>query len=232
MAKPKKPSRKELLKSPDEFLTLSARAAIFVREHSKQFQYIGAAVLAAILVYLGINTYLDYIHKKGQNAYNVAYYNLVKDMNLKGDEKDLKKSEALFKKVMDKYGLSKVSRLAPPQMAYLKYREKKYDEAISLYQKFLNEIPHNTPYQALARLALAACYEEKGELEKAIETLNAVMSGAEDLFKEQAMLSLARIYRLLNQNEKAKAVLEEFVDKYKTSPFFPMAKARLGDIES
>jgi hypothetical protein len=41
------------------------------------------------------------------------------------------------------------------------------------------------------------------------------------------MLNLERLYRLDNQPEKARDILEKFIEDYKTSPFLPMAKARL-----
>jgi len=78
----------------------------------------------------------------------------------------VKKSEELFKKVITDHGLSKASRLAPPQIAHLKFLEKKYDEAIQLYQAYLKEVPENTVYHSLALMALAAGYEGQGDFEK------------------------------------------------------------------
>lgn len=231
MAK-KKVTRKQLLKEPDEFLTFSARATFFVREHSRQFTYLGVAVAASLLIYLGINTFMGYVNKKGQTTYNMAYEILAEGMGPDLDPEDLEQSAELFQKVIDKYGMSKVSRLALPELAYIKMVEKKYDEAISLYQEFLNQVPDNTPYQSLAQIALAACYEAKGEFERAIEILSQIVDGENDLFKEQAMLSLARVYRLANQNDKSKAVLKEFIEKFKTSPFLPIAKAHLDEYHS
>jgi tetratricopeptide (TPR) repeat protein len=129
--------------------------------------------------------------------------------------------------VQDKYGLSKANRLATPQLAYLKLQEKKYDEAISLYQKFSEQVSDNPTYQSMTRMALATCYEAKGEFEKAIEALSRVMAGPNDFFKEQAMFSLARVYRLNQQEEKSKEVFKEFVEKFESSPLLPLAKAHL-----
>ena len=226
MAK-KKVTRKALLKEPDEFLTLSARAAIFVREHSQQFTYLGVAVAAAILIYLGINTFMGHINKKAQTAYNTAFYALAKNTDPETAPKELKESAELFQQVIDKYGLSKVSRLALPELAYLKVLEKKYDEAIPLYERFLNEVSDNAPYQSLARLALAACYEAKGDMENAIQTLNQITAGPNALFKEEAMLSLARVYRLADQKDKSKEILQEFIENYENSPHLPLAKTHL-----
>jgi len=223
----KKVTRKELLKAPDEFMTLSARAVLFVKEHSKQFEYLGMAIAAIVVIYLGANTYLKYINKKGQNVYNTAYSALSKNMAPNMNQEELKRSEELFKEVIERYGLSKVSKLALPELAYLKFLDKKYDEAISLYQKFLNEVPDKATYQSMARMALAACYEQKGEFKMAIETLEKIMSGPDDLFKEQAMLNLSRVYRLAYQEEKSKKILKEFINTYGNSPFLPLAKAHV-----
>ena len=226
MAK-KKVTRKELLKAPDEFLTFSARAVIFINEHSRQFAYLGVAVVAIALIYLGIHTYMRHINKKGQNTYNKAYYTLVKNMGPDANQKDLKQSEELFEQVKNRYGISKTARLALPELAYLKFIEKKYDEAITLYKEFLRKASDNIPYQSLARIALAACYEAKGDFNSAIEALNRVIAGPDDFFKEQAMLSLSRIYRLSHHEEKSREILKEFVTKYTSSPFLPLAKAHL-----
>jgi hypothetical protein len=48
-----------------------------------------------------------------------------------------------------------------------------------------------------------------------------------DPFKEAAMLSLARLFRLDNKPEKARETLKAFVEKHKDSPFLSMAKAHL-----
>jgi len=231
MAK-KKVTRKQLLKEPDEFLTFSGRAALFIREHSRPFTYLGVAVAAGLIIYLGMTTFKGYMDKKGQTTYNTAYYILTENAGPEKDAEALKESAELFQKVIDKYGMSKVSRLALPELAYLRMAEKKYDEAIGLYLEFLGKVPAHSPYQSLARLALAACYEAKGELQSAIASLSQVVDGPNDFFKEQAMLSLARVYRLDNQKDKSKKILEEFLEKFKSSPFLPMAKAHLAEYHS
>ena len=223
----KKLSRKELLKGPDEFLTFSERAVIFVKEHSRQFQYVGIAVVVVLLAYLGINGYLKYVNKKGQQAYNRAYYTLIKDQDGDADQEALRKSQELFQAVIDDYGMSKVSRLASPEMANLKFREKKYDEAIAFYKAYLKEVPAGSPYEALGKLALSACHEEKGDFPAAVGLLKEIHSKSEDFFKEQAMLNLARLYTLLKEEAKSKAILGEFIGKYKDSSFMPLAKALL-----
>ena len=225
----KKIRRKELLKKQDEFMTLSEKAALFVREHGRVFKGGVTVLVAALLIYLGVTSYTRYIDKKGQTAYDKAYQEVVNSVTQTPEKRDLKKAEGLFEDVIKDYGSSKISLLARPQLAYLQFQEKKYDEALSLYQAFLKEKPP-AEYRDMARLAIAACYEAKGDYAKAIETLQEVTSMPSSLFREEAMFSLARVYRLANQNEKAKETLEKYVEAYQNSPFLPLAKAYLAEL--
>lgn len=223
----KKTTRKELLKGTDEFLSLSSKAVNFITTHLRELKYAGFVIAILVVAYLGVTTYLRYVNKNGQNAYNTAYQTLTKEMKPDANPDNLRKSEELFNKVTDDYGLSKVARLALPQIAYLKFLDKKYDEAIVLYRKFLDKVSGNTEYELMTNLALAACFEAKGDLKTAMETLIPVVEIPDNSFREPAMLSLARLYRLDNKPEKAREILNEFVEQHADSPLLPFAKAQL-----
>lgn len=226
MAK-KKITRKELLKGTDEFLSFSSKAVNFISIHMRELKIVGLAIAILAGAFLGLTTYLRHVNKNGQNAYNTAYHSLAKEMKPDANPDNLRKSEELFRKVTDEYGLSKAARLALPQIAYLKFLDKKYDEAIVLYQKFFDKVSGNTEYESMANLALAACFEAKGDLKAAIETLIPVVKTPDNSFREAAKLSLARLYRLDHKPEKAKEILKEFAQEYTDSPFLPLAKAHL-----
>jgi predicted negative regulator of RcsB-dependent stress response len=219
-----KVSRKELLKKPDEFLSLSTRAIIFVKEHSRLFSYIGIVAACLVLLFIGVRGYVRHIEKKGQATYSMAYHLLAENTGDKTDTEDLQEPEELFRQVVDDYGLSKAARLALPELGYLNFLEEKYDTAIFRYQEFLKKVS-NEPYPSLSKIALAVCYEEKGEYDRAIQLLDQIRSGPDDFFKEQAMLSMARIFRLTGKKERSNEILKEFVNKFQSSPFLPIAKA-------
>jgi predicted negative regulator of RcsB-dependent stress response len=222
-----KVSRKDILKKPDEFITESTRAIIFAREHSSLFKAIGIAVIVLVLIYLGATTYMRQINKKGQEAFNAAYYSVSKKMGPGLDKETLTEAEDLFKKVTEDYGRSKAALLALPEMAYIKFMKQDYSAAVDLYRRFQDGISEDDPYQSLTNLALSVCFEENGEMDNAIKTLEQITSGQDDFFKEQAMLNLARIYGSADQEEKSQKILNDFVEKYPSSPFLALAKARL-----
>jgi predicted negative regulator of RcsB-dependent stress response len=219
-------SRKELLKTEDEFITLSSKMITLAKDHQRELKLIGVVLVCLVLIYLGINTYLRYINNRAQDAYNIAYYAISKNMDSRADKDSVKKSEELFNDVSKKYGISKAARLVLPELAYVNFLQQEYDEAISKYQEFLANAPDG-PYRSLAETAIAVCYEEKGDLDKALHTLEEISSGPNDFFKEQALLSMARIYRAKGQKEKSNEILNEFIKDFAGSQFLPLAKAYL-----
>ena len=228
MAK-KKTSRKELLKGPDEFLTFSARAAEFVRTHQQQLRYLGYAVLALVVAYFALQLWMGHVNKMGQMAYNAAEEDM-RAWIIKSDPdpEAMKKSGELFSAVIENHGMSNAAPLASALAAHVKFREKDYSQAITLYKNFLEEFSGDSQYETLGRLALASCYEASGDLKTALETLAPMVGEAVNSpFRETAMWHLARLYRLNNQPEKEAEILKAFVETYTDSPFLGMAKSRL-----
>ncbi|MBN2033466.1 MAG: tetratricopeptide repeat protein [Deltaproteobacteria bacterium] len=213
--------RKDLLKSPDEFLTLTERALNFVRDRARYFHFAGIAVAAVALVYIGVTTYLNYVDQKAQDAYFTAY------SEVREEKAELEKAEELFKKVAKEYRFSSVSKLVAPQIGYLKYGEKKYDEALAFYKTFVNQFSEGSPYHSLATLALAAVHEQKGEPDKGIDLLRDLSSIPGNVFMEQTLLSLGRLYQLTDQHEKAREIYKDFTGRFATSPFMAQVKAYL-----
>jgi len=222
-----KPTRKELLKSPDEFLTLSSRAVLFFKDHIRGLKIIGVTVAGLALIYVATYAYFRYVNNKGQEAYNTAYYSLRKGGRGGLEPDNLVRAEGLFKRVVEDYSLSKAARLALPQLAYAKFTSKRYDEAIALYTQFGKEVSGDPSYEFLTKLAVSKCYEGKGDLNSAVQTLHPLREQAGNPFREEALLALARLYRMDNRPEEEKRVLQEFIESYPDSPFAAEVKARL-----
>ena len=228
MAKKKKIKRKELLKEPDEFLTLSSRLFNWFTTHQKQLTYAGIVVAGLFVLYIGGYLYYRHINKVAQAKYNTAYEALADNIKPDFDPKAWEKTKKLFMEIVTKYSLSKVSRLALPQAAYAAYRQGSYEQAIKLYKKFLSKMSNETNYQMMAQMALASCYEEKKDYSKAAQLLEPISQEKANPFRELAMMSLARVYRLAKRNEDSKRILKQFIEEFPNSPFLPLAKALLG----
>jgi tetratricopeptide (TPR) repeat protein len=228
MAK-KRVTRKELLKKEDEFISLSTRVYQFVIAHRKRIEYAALCVVVVIAVVLGISLYLRHLNKKALAAYNIAYKNLVSDSSPEAIDKGAARSVEELDRLMSEYGWTKMATLSIPQLAYLKFGQGKYDEAISLYKTYLKKAKSSSIYRTMTHFGLAACYEAKGEHQTAISHLKMVLEDENAFLKEEAMFSLGRIYKLSGQRELSKATFREFISKFTQSPLLPLAKANLKD---
>lgn len=223
----KKISRKELLKGPDEFMTLTERAAVWVQGHTQGLLYAGVAVAVLILGYLGVSWYLGYEDKKGQEVYNQAYQAMRK-AEASGVEPDASALPVeLFEEVGEEHGLARVSDLALPQLARLRFREGEVDEAIALYRKFEAENKAKASYVTLARLAIAACYEAKEDYTAAVQELTPFEKNDDAFLREQALVRLIRLHRLSGRSNEAREMQEILSTEYPGSPFLPLTEALL-----
>jgi len=226
MAK-KRVTRKELLKKDDEFISVSNRIFNYVSAHAKQIQYMILSVVIIIAVVIGIGLYFRHINKKALAAYNLAYKQLVSHSFGETSQDNISRSTAELEKLIEKYGWTKMATLAIPQLAYLKFGQGKYDEAISLYQTYLEKDRSGSIYRSMAHFGLAASYEAKGEHEPAISHLKKIVDDKDNFLREEAMFSLGRLYALSGQQEMSREIFKEFVIQFTGSPLLPLAKAHL-----
>jgi len=227
MAKKKKITRKELLKKEDEFISFSNRVSLYVSAHLKQIQYLGLSLVIIIVLVIGISLYFRHLNKKALIGYNLAYKNLVSDFSPDIKKDNIQRSIEELDNIIKKYGWTKMSILAIPQLAYLKFGQGKYDEAIPLYQTYLKRDKSDSIYRSMGLFGLAATYEAKGDHQSAISHLKKIVDGEDNFLKEEAMFSLGRIYALNGQREMSRATLKDFINQFKESPLLPLAKATL-----
>jgi len=226
MAK-KKTTRKELLKKDDEFISLSTKFFQYVSTHGKQIQYLTVSVMIIIAIVIAISLYFKHLNKKSLAAYNLAYTNLVSDSSSDISEDTINKSIEELDSLIKKYGWTKMATLAIPQLAYLKFGQGKYDEAISLYQTYLKKDKSASIYHLMTHFGLAAAYEAKSEHQSAIKHLKKIIDDENKFLKEEAMFSLGRLYALSGQQEMSKETFTDFINQFKESPLVPLAKANL-----
>ena len=226
MAK-KRVTRKELLKKEDEFISLSARTYQFVVEYRKQIQWGVICVAAIIVIILGISLYFRHLNTKALAAYNIAYKNLVSDTSSQATVESIQRSTEELDRLIREYGWTKMATLAIPQLAYLKFGQGKYDEAISLYETYLEKLKTDSIYRSMAYFGLAACFEAKGDYQSAIRYLNKIIENDTTFLKEEAMFSLGRMYDLSGRRELSKDTFQKFISQFPQSPLLPLAKAHL-----
>jgi len=109
------------------------------------------------------------------------------------------------------------------------YKEAKYDEAMALYQQFLEKNPNLYQIQ----VSIADCWREKGDFGKAVEIYNKVLEQAKAdaaLGKEMSAKSLAGIGNCYLKQNKLQEAQEFFKQSIENSPNDEILAYNVGEI--
>ena len=222
----KRITRKELLKSPDEFLTLTERTVNFIRTHSKQF-YIVLTVLVCLLV-VGIlgNLYLSHRENQALTAYSKA----LDSLDLRGPSTPEQKNNAVqaFEKVRKDYPSSSAAHTSLLNLGQLYYELGQYDQSIEAYQTFLIVLdPWEEAIKPIAQDSLADVFEAHGKLELAAHVWETLLEASGGMLKDQAYRGLGRVYQSLGNLEKAKQAYTNYLTEFPDSVDAAQVKAQL-----
>jgi TolA-binding protein len=120
-----------------------------------------------------------------------------------------------LKEIVDEYGSTESGEAAKVFLANAYYNLGKYDEALKLYEDYGGD---NKLFQATAYAGAAACYEIKGEKEKAAELyLKAAKVNKSEVYTPEYLLYSSRLYAELGKKDVAKKLLDQIKKEYSTS---------------
>ncbi len=201
-----------------------------IASYTKYTNYVLYPLMGVFILFAGLYGYMSYANRKAEKLYNSGLM-LLSDALEKEDGPDhekLNKAITILEKI-NKYPMSRYHKLSMPFLGYIYFLKGDYNKALVFYKGFKKKIPNSSgEYASLTNLAISSCYEEKRKLGEAIKILERFSNEhPESPFREFALLSLERLYRLSNNPGKAKKAIGEFLKEYPNSLFFYMAKARL-----
>ncbi len=206
---------KKDLKRPDEFITLSARAILFLETHRKQVLW-GLGVLVVIFLIAGGLTY--YFRSLNQQAFTL----LAEANKLANVPEKKKEAKALYEKIVQEYSLSRGSLYAYLELGHLYFAEGDYTKAIEMYRIPAEDAGKTTDLREVALLSLAYAYQRLGDCEKTIDTTREMLDNPQGKLHYEALLTQARCYETLENYPKA---LESYE---RVERDFPQLALRIG----
>jgi len=212
----KKMTRKELLKKPDEFITFSNRVYNWVRLHLPKVIIGLSAILLAALLFFGYRTYTQWQE-------NLAHEQYFLSQEEKDPDQKIKKLAAL---VQD-FPRTLAAQNGRIQLGHLYYQKSDFPKAITAYQSALDHGNLPSSLRVMVLESLAYAQEQKGDLPQAARLFSEITRGGQDLLKENAQLSLARVYQKQGKKAEAKSAYQEFLKRFPESPFAQVVKDRI-----
>jgi len=227
MAKKRKKTRKELLREPDEFMTISGKLIGFAVDHKNQLTYaLGIIVVLALI----ISAYRFFSIRAENNASALLDKSLTKYNSIKAEKRPdevYDEVSADFQFILNKYKGKESAKLARLIYANICYNAGKYKQAIELYKTALTEFAKYPMihHQILSDLGYA--YEQQEDYSTAAGYFEKISSAPEPIMRDEALYHLGRLYDKLGENEKSREAYNKILTDHQDFIYFDLVKERM-----
>ena len=229
MAKKQKITRKELLKKPDEFLSVTARMLQWAAAHKKQLVYGGSAVVIAAVLFAA---YQFVSIRSERKAFQLLAQNLAKYEDLRGQQDAAKAYQAVsgeFHQLIDQYSGNDGGKLARVIYANICFEAGQYQQAIDLYTQALTDFEGQPLIRNLILSGLGYAYEQLNDFAAAAGFFDRLVHDPKALMPEEAWFNLGCLYAELGESEKSRQAFQKILSDYRDSIYYDMVKERLGE---
>ena len=220
-------SRKELLKKPDEFITLTGRAIQFASAYQKPMSYGLGALLVVACVIFGYRFL-------AQRAETKAFAALAQTMaNYEANKKASSASDAYrsaskeLQRLVTKYGGNAGGKLARARYANISYEAGDYQKAIELYKLSLNDFKDNPLIYHLILSDLGYAYQQIEDNRNAIKYFEELSSATDSGIRDEALFNLGLLYEKSGDTAGSRKAFQEIVSNYPNSIYFDIVQEKL-----
>jgi tetratricopeptide (TPR) repeat protein len=220
-------SRKDLLKKPDEFITLTGRAIAIARDYQNQISYALLAIVAIGLIFLGYRFF-------AQRAETKAFAMLQETQSAYQTQKAASSAKEAYSKVsqsfediIKKYGGNAGGKLARVIYANISYEAGQYETAVALYQQSLTDFQDDKAVYNLILNSLGYAYQQMKDTQKAAVYFERAAKQTDSLVREDALFNLGWVYQRMGEAAKSEQALQQILDDYPNSLYFDMVQEEL-----
>jgi len=196
---------KKKLKEPDEFISFTERAFLFITQNLKPIA-IGGIVL--LILVLSVFFYQRWEKKNEEEAtrnFNLALgiYQLISSPYRQGTAFDDKNALEKFDEVITKFPRTSSGKISYLYKGNIHLRLGEFEEAIKAYQTFLEKAGKEKLCRLFALEGLGYALEGKKDYEKAIQTYQKILEIGEGFKLGNAYLSIGLCYEKLGKDKDA-----------------------------
>jgi len=227
MAKKPKKTRKELLKEPDEFITISGKIIGFLVEHKNQLTYALGVIVALALIFSG---YRFFSIRSENKAAALLDQSLAKYEKFKNDKQPLAAYDQVsddFQLLLDKYGSKQSGKIARLTYANICYKAGKYDQSIELYKRSLTDFEKHPAIHNQVVGSLGYAYEQQADYASAVNYFIRLSSAPDTIMRGEALYHLGWLYDKLGQTDKSKAAFNKILSDHPDFIYIDLVKERM-----
>lgn len=217
-------TRKELVKEPDEFITLTGKVIQWARDNVKPLIYGACAFLGLVIIVSGYR----YYSSQQANAAAALFSKALMEYQAADKNGDPDKALAVarpdFERLINKYGGADEGRLGQILYGHLLMNGHAYDEAIRVYQESLGDFNGSPALRNTILNGLATAFMDKGDNTAAIDHFEKIVDGESTLLKDNALFNLALLYRMTGEKEKSQKAYSQLAADFPDSMFADIAR--------
>jgi len=227
MAKKIKKTRKELLKEPDEFITISGKLIGFMVAYKNQLTYALGIIVALALIFSGFRFFSI---RSENRASALLGQGLAKYEKLKQDTQPLEAYDQVsadFQLILDKYGSKQNGKIARLTYANICYEAGKYEQAIKLYKSSLKDFEKHPAIHNQVVGSLGYAYEQQADYTSAASYFEQLSSAPDTTMRSEALYRLGWLYDKLGQSEKSKEAYNKIISDHQDFIYIDLVKERM-----
>lgn len=201
---------RKAIKQPDQFITFSARALAWSKDHTTYLLYslLGVVVLIGLII-----GWVSWQQQRDQHA-SVLLYEALKTLDQ--DDAHAAASEATIKAlqtISQDYGHAPAAAQAAWHLGHIYFQKGEYQAALTAYeqaqQRLANDLQHLEPI--LVTLDMAYAQEASGAYAQAINSFDRVLQSTATWLHGEAYLGMGRCQEQNGATAQAIAVYERAV---------------------
>ena len=227
MAKKSKKTRKELLKEPDEFMTISGKLIGFAVDHKILISYVIGTIVVLALVVSGYRFFSIRSENKASALLDTGVARYENSKSGQSPEEAYALVSADFELIIDKYGSKRSGKIARLTFANICYNAGKFEEAIELYQKSLQDFEKHPAIHNQVLSSLGYAFEQRADYASAAGYFEKLSQTQEATMRGEALFNLGRIYDKLGQTEKSKAAFKKILSDHQDFMYIDLVKEKL-----
>jgi tetratricopeptide (TPR) repeat protein len=223
----KKKTRKELLKEPDEFITLSSRLFGWVARYKDEITYaiLGVVVLAAVL-----SGYVYYSSRQEAAAASLLAQALAKLERLSAEkpkDKAVQEVSEDFRHIFNDYSSRANGSIARLMYANLCYEIGDYQQAADLYRASLPRFADQPLIHFQILKSLGYTYEALQDAAAAVTYFEQAQAAGERSLQDDVLFHLGELYARLGQKDKSTDAFKRILSEHADSVYANLVRQRV-----
>ncbi len=205
---PRKVDKKKLLKEPDEFISTTMKAMLWLKRNSRLVASACLIVVVAAVAIWGWGVYQNRREAQAQELFSQAYkiYSRALEASEESTSRDLMNQAAeRFSGTVKEFPGTRAAWMARLYRGRADYSLGRYDEAIKEFRGAVDSVPKGDDgtLKGLSLQGLAQAYVAKGECDKAVELLRELRGQAGGAFGTMADWELGKCYEVQGKIQEA-----------------------------